>query len=273
MSIQPPSFTILSLNLWNDKEDQERRIRSFCERISNMEQIPDVICLQEVNYPIFKTLLNQHWTAPYFSSITPSILEKNKELSNRDAFEVIFSKFPITLSESFPFQQSTGNQFVHVIDLQIPLNYFPPNYNYNILNPQPEYTKTITIMNTQLEKLKAFSEMRKQQLYGLFSTLVQRKTAFICSDTQFTDEDEDFITLPEPWGDVFEQASRKEEDAFTYDSEVNKYISGFQQCRFDRIFYKLNGGWKCTQFELLFKDEPVSSHSGIFASFELIGSN
>lgn len=276
--------------MWDDNQDREIRFQAFCQQIEELEPIPDIICLQEVNKFILHKLLQLPWAQNYFSSYSSLTVENDK---NRDKVELVLSKFPIVISEAFPFTKTSTQQFIHIVDIQIPLNYFSNQFNIN--SGQPQYTRTFTVITTQLEKLNAFSEMRKQQLYNLLNTLIRRDTAFILADTQITDEEDDAISLPEPWIDVFEeqfiqlekqetnphtdteevvdkseelQKKYMESFGLTYFSDKNKYVTGFQQYRFDRILYK-SPNWKCSHFNLIFIDPPVSSHFGLHAIFEI----
>ena len=158
-----------------------------------------------------------------------------------------------------------------------------------------EYT-SFPVITTQLEKLKTYSDIRKQQLYSLFNIVSSIPNVFIIADTNLTDEDTDIVNLPEGWLDVYEehllnlneidmhlennyednsslQQIFAETNTFTYDSDYNVFINGFQRYRFDRLFYKSSSGesgWRCIDYQLICNDREniVSNHFGIFATFE-----
>ena len=267
-------ITFASLNLWSDKYNREARFNNFCEVVKNVE--PDILCIQDINETYLQKLIQQDWAKSYFKSTYH--ISKNPNTTG----EVIISKFPIIHKETFPFNNTTTGQTVHIAHIQIPLNYFQ----------QPIGTETefesmnFPVITAQLEKNKGFSDIRKEQLYAMFNMVLPLSTVFMLVDTNLTDEDTDCINLPEGWKDGYEEnfsnleingedqeimREYAETNTFTYDSEYNMYISGYQRYRHDRIFYKSkdsNCGWKCIDFELMCNDVPVSTHFGIFATFE-----
>ena len=274
-------ITFASINLWNDKTHRDTRFANFNQVMRNIE--PDIICIQEITQPLLQKLFQQEWTKSYFKS-TYKIVTNNNECG-----ELILSKFPILKKETFPFHNTLTGQCVHISHIQIPLNYFQKKEN------EMEYT-SFPVITTQLEKLRSYSDTRKEQLYSLFNMVSQLPTVFILSDTNLTDEDSDIITLPEGWNDTYEEhlinlnefdmqtdnynsagesTSKEfaETHTFTFDSNYNKFIAGYQRYRFDRMFYKSNSfetGWKCMDFQLICNEElPISNHFGIFATFEL----
>lgn len=289
-------ITFMSLNLWNDRFRMEHRFVKFCEVVTNIE--PDIICLQEVNQLILQKLLQQEWTKSYFKST-------NKIHPNRPCGELILSKFPILKKESFPFNNTLTQQHVHVAHIQIPLNYFQSKLS--IENDME--CMSFPVITTQLEKLKGFGDIRKQQLMDLFGMVSKLSTSFLLVDTNITDDQSDSVTIPEGWNDAYEEHKEYKEflsrmnidsseeenyspdsdevilnnddNKFTYDSEKNIYLSGYQRFRYDRLFYRSStakenenssycGGWKCVDYQLVCNDIPVSTHFGIFATFHRI---
>lgn len=293
-------ITFMSLNLWNDRFRMEHRFTKFCEVVTSVE--PDIICLQEVNQLILQKLLQQEWTKLYFKST-------NKIDSNRVCGELILSKFPILKKESFPYNNTLTGQHVHIAHIQIPLNYFQTKLS---IENDMEYM-SFPVITTQLEKLKDFGDIRKQQLNDLFGMVSKIPTSFLLVDTNITDDQNDYVAIPTGWNDAYEEhkeykdflakynseeseeseeidnceedyGSMKkslnlDENKYTYDSEKNVYLSGYQRFRFDRLFYKSTtikesnnycGGWKCVDYQLVCNDIPVSTHFGIFATFHRI---
>ena len=267
-------ITVASINLWSDKYNREARFNNFCEVVKNVE--PDILCIQDINETFLQKLIQQDWSKSYFKSTYH--ISKNPNLTG----EVIISKFPIIHKETFPFNNTTSGQTVHIAHIQIPLNYFQQP-----IGTESEFeSMNFPVITAQLEKNKGFSDIRKEQLYSMFNMVLPLSTVFMLVDTNLTDEDTDCINLPEGWKDGYEDnfsnmeingedqekmREYAETNTFTYDSEYNMYISGYQRYRYDRIFYKskdANCGWKCIDFELMCNDIPVSTHFGIFATFE-----
>jgi len=266
-------ITFAAINLWSDKYNRDVRFNNFCEIIKNIE--PDIICIQDINETFLQKLIQQDWCKMYFKSAYH--ISKNINTTG----EVIISKFPIIHKETFPFNNTTTGQTVHIAHIQIPLNYFQQP-----IGSENEFeSMNFPVITAQLEKNKGFSDIRKEQLYSMFNMVLPLSTVFILVDSNLTDEDTDFINLPEGWKDGYEENFSNleigenqhemreyvEQNTFTYDSESNMYISGYQRYRYDRIFYKskdANCGWRCIDFELICNDVPVSTHFGIFATFE-----
>lgn len=263
-------ITFCGINLWSDRFDREPRFNNFCEVMKNIE--PDIICIQDINETMLQKLIQQEWSKIYFKSAYH--ISKNPNITG----EVIFSKFPIMHKEIFPFNNTTNGQTVHIAHIQIPLNYFQQS-------DVEMDGMSFPVITAQLEKN---SEIRKEQLYSMFNMVLPISNVFMLVDTNLTDEDTDFINLPEGWKDGFEEnfsnleqnnmdneqlKEYAEKNTFTYDSEINSYISGYQRYRYDRIFYKSKDptcGWKCVDFQLICNDVIVSNHFGIFATFEHI---
>ena len=245
-------ISVLSFNLWYDKEDRDERFEKFC----NLVQLynPTIVCLQEVSNLILQKMLKMEWCKEYFNSV-------NKIDSNRLCGEVTLSKFPFENKEHFPFKNTAAGNYINIADIHLPLNFTHPNPGEEQL-----YGDKITIVNTQLEKLKTFSEVRKDQFNSLISFLLHQSCVFIVADTNFTDEDSDILSMPEPWKDAFVEFGSPSDQRNTYDSEKNTYINGFYQYRFDRMIYK-SRYWKLSYFELIGQDELISTHFGTYTEF------
>jgi len=278
-------ITFASINLWNHKTQREARFANFCNSMAEID--PDIICIQEITQPLLDKLLQQEWTKDYFKS-THKLGEGNKVKNDG---ELILSKFPILQRETFPYNNTLTEKTVHIAHIQIPLNYFKRKN----VSDEMEYT-SFPVITTQLEKLKTYSDIRKQQLYSLFNMVSSIPNVFIIADTNLTDEDTDIVNLPEGWIDGYEehllnlneidmhlennyendsqlQQIFAETNTFTYDSDYNLFINGFQRYRFDRLFYKSSvgeSGWRCIDYQLICNDREdiVSNHFGIFATFE-----
>ena len=244
-------LSFLSMNLWNDKENRPERLQHFFDLVSQYN--PDIICLQEVTNLILAKILRQKWAKMYFAS--------TKKIKDRACGEVIFSKFPISLSESFPFRQTAAGNCINITHINIPLNYVLPTPGEEDVTGD-----TITIVNCQFEKLKPFSDMRKEQFRSIVNLLCKRSCVFLLSDTNFTDEDLDTLDVPSPWKDVWIEMGSPDDYKFTYDSTKNIYINGHYQYRYDRAIYK-SPYWIADYFETVGLDNLASSHFGIYCEF------
>jgi Endonuclease/Exonuclease/phosphatase family len=282
-------ITFASINLWNNKVQREARFANFCNSMAEID--PDIICIQEITQTLLDKLLQQEWTKDYFKSTHRFTSEEGNSKVKSDG-ELILSKFPILQKETFPYNNTLTEKTVHIAHIQIPLNYFKKKN----VSGEMEYS-SFPVITTQLEKLKTYSDIRKQQLYSLFNMVSSIPNVFIVADTNLTDEDTDIINLPEGWIDSYEehllnlneidmhlennyendsqlQQIFAETNTFTYDSDYNVFINGFQRYRFDRLFYKSStggSGWRCIDYQLICNDREnvVSNHFGIFATFKV----
>jgi len=244
-------ISLLSLNLWNDKETRPERLQNFFDLVCNCD--PDIICLQEVTNLVLTKILRQKWAKVYFAS--------TKKIRERICGEVILSKFPISLCETFPFRQTAAGNCINITHINIPLGYILPTPGEENL-----VGDCIAIINCQLEKLKPFSEMRKEQFRSLVNLMCRQTCVFIVGDTNFTDEHLDSLDIPVPYRDVWYEMGEQNEHQFTYDSTKNRYIHGNCQYRYDRAIYK-SPYWCADYFELVGVDTVASTHFGIYCEF------
>lgn len=246
------NISIFSFNLWHNKENRDKRFEKLCNLIKLYN--PDIICLQEISNLILQKMLKMEWCKEYFTSI-------NKIESNRPCGEIILSKFPMENKEHFPFKHTAAGNYINITDIHIPLNYMHPLPGEEKLSGDK-----LTIVNTQFEKLKTFTEVRKDQFNSLISFLLHQENVFIVVDSNFTDEDNDTLSLPEPWRDAWLESGAPQDQQYTYHSEENKYINGYCKYRYDRVLYK-TPYWKLSYFELIGKEELISTHFGIYTEF------
>jgi exonuclease III len=264
-------ITFASINLWADKHNRDSRFTNFCEIMKSME--PDILCIQEINETILQKLIQQNWAKAYFKSTYH--ISKNTNVTG----EVIFSKFPILRKETFPFNNTVSGQTIHIAHIQIPMNYFQlPNSNGGCHENE---SMSFPVITAQLEKTN--KELRKEQIHSMFNMVLPLPNVFMMVDTNITDEDSDFINLPEEWKDAYEDnfsnlemTNDQEEmrlyaetNTFTFDSDYNTYVNAYQRYRYDRMLYKSKSGWKCGDFELICNEVPVSTHFGLFTTFVL----
>lgn len=182
------SLSFLTWNIWNDKMYLDERLKGICLIIQ--EKNPDFICLQEISNNVLQKLQRMEWTKYYFCS--------QKNISGRASGEVIYSKYPFVKNESFPFKNSSSASHINIVDINIPLNkIFPDADSGHSLNGC-----NIVLITSQLERLKLFSELRKEQFYGLVNFLVDKENVFFMGDTGFTDEEDDVLDLTDPWSDA-----------------------------------------------------------------------
>ncbi len=199
----------------------------------------------------------QNWTKAYHinrvSITNPS----------RVKTEVILSKFPMTINESFKFKNTMMNNYANIVDLSIPINGRCPNGD------------KITIVTSQLDGLLHYSAYRKDQFYSLINLISENNNIFFLGDTNFTDAGEDVIEIPEHWQDVWIQLDKPTETEYTVDSEKNSYLTGHRQYRFDRVIYK-SRNWTASKLEFIGTESitdseknPVypSDHFGLYVEF------
>jgi tyrosyl-DNA phosphodiesterase 2 len=244
-------LSFLTLNLWNDKEGRPERLQAFFNLV--LEYNPDIICLQEVTNLVLQKIIRQKWSKMYFLS--------TKKIKDRVCGEVMLSKFPISLSETFPFKQTAAGNSINISHINIPLNYVIP-----VPGEEDVTGDCITIVNCQLEKLKTFSDMRKEQFRSLVNLFCRQSCVFYLGDTNFTDEETDSLDVPTPWKDSCVEMGEQMEFKNTYDSSKNTFINGHHAYRYDRIIYK-SPFWNVEYFETVGMDELVSTHFGIYAEF------
>lgn len=246
---------MLSWNIWNDKTNLDTRLRSICTLIE--DKCPDFICLQEVSSSVLGKLLCLDWVKNYF--VSSDYIEPNA--NGVASGEVIFSKYPFTKNESFPYTNSSAHKRINICDVNLPINKVFPDTD----SGHTVCGANITLLTTQLEPLKLFSSIRKDQFYGTINFLLEQENVFILADTNFTDEEDDVLDLVDPWKDAhvenFDAQGKTMEtcpnDWFTVNSEVNSFVNGFQQYRFDRVIYK-SSHWTLCDFEMV-GTKPVAS--------------
>lgn len=251
MATEECRLSVLTLNLWHDKEDRTERLQAFLDLVTQYN--PDIICLQEVTNLVLQKILRQKWAKLYFSS--------EKKIRDRPCGEVILSKFPISLRESFPFKQTAAGNMINIVHINIPLNYVLPTPGEEDITGD-----RITVINCQLEKLPHFSDMRKEQFRSIVNLLCRQSCVFFFGDTNFTDKDTDTLDIPSPWKDVWLELGAPTDYQFTIDSTKNTYLSGFQQARFDRAIYK-SPYWAADYIETVGMDQLVSNHFGLYCEF------
>lgn len=244
-------LSFLTINLWNDKESWSERFIAFSELVTQYS--PDIICLQEVTNLVLKKILRQKWAKMYFAS--------TNEIRHRPSGELILSKFPISLSETFPFKQTAAGNCINITHINIPLNYVLPTPG-----EEDVVGDCITVINCQLEKLKPFSDMRKEQFRSLVNLLCSKSCVFLLGDTNFTDEDTDTLDIPTPWKDAWIEMGSQADFQHTYDSSRNNYIHGYAQYRYDRVIYK-SPYWVADYFEMVGMDKLASTHFGLYCEF------
>lgn len=283
-----PKISFISWNIWSDRMYLDDRLKGICEIIEQKD--PDFICLQDVCNNVLQKMLRMDWAKYYF--VSNEWIDKTA--SGPNVAQIVFSKYPFTKNECFPFRNSSSHRKINIVDVNLPLNkVFPDMESGHYLNGT-----NLTLLNTQLEPLKLFSSVRKDQFYTIINFLMERKNVFICADTGFTDQDDDVLDIVDPWRDAHIQhlvkmsnekgiallepdtsniAKDFVNDWFTVNSEINTFVNGFNQYRFDRLIYK-SQDWQMTHFELLgrepiktinLKSKPIypSSHFGIYCEF------
>lgn len=153
------TFSIFITNFFDSPTELERLIQHYQ---------PDIICFQNLTYDSLQTILNLPITKNnyYFDNISAEL-----------ATEIVCSKYPIVVKESFPFHISSCNSYVHVTDIAFPVNQFQPDGD------------SITIVNAVLDHSESMRQNQFSELLKMFSDNNQDNvfiTIGTCSlDTKF----------------------------------------------------------------------------------------
>lgn len=258
------TVSFLTYNICFKRFQYHKRVLALNEILG--ELCPDIVCLQEVTNQSLSEFLKSAWSKEYYVS-TYHI--------DRRYGEVIFSKYPYVLNESFPLSQTYMNRHINVMDLSIPIN-----------SDGLPLGHRMTVVAVHLESLPDNKRLRKNQLYSIFELMENESNVFILADTNFTDEPGDTLTdaeMPEYWADTWtvlvSDAAESESDdsdkyaGYTYDSERNVNVEGKCRYRYDRILYK-SVEWEPIKVSLVgtdpirgTKDVYPSEHFGLLAEF------
>lgn len=172
---------------------------------------PDIICFQHLNYDSLTSLLQldfirQHY---YYSA--------NVNTDNR---EVIFSKFPVVIMESFPFHISSCNAYINVADLAFPVNQFPPDGD------------SITLINVSFDRSDA---MRQNQFSELLKTFTEQENVFVCASTRHLDS----TYIPDVWSEINSNGEQSHK-AIYYNSRYYYSVSNEESHNGEWIYCKFS---------------------------------
>jgi len=216
----PPSFSVLSYNVWF-REDValKARMKAIAD-IIEQEQFPDFLCLQEVTQNIVSELRSHGFWSQYHASEIPSepyfvLLMTRKDLMNEP---------PGTAFRAYP-NSVMGRGLLSVrLDLcGVPL----------------------TVANTHLESPVPGDRHTKERATQLTMatshlSVVAADNAVVCGDMNWLEEDGAMqLHLPEGWLDAWMHLYPGEPGA-TYDTRGNDLNKGlpFPPGRLDRLLYK-----------------------------------
>ena len=244
---------LLTYNVWSDSHQANIRFQEAKKLLQ--ESSADIICLQELTPSIQSDLLQQEWVKDYYISTSVTSLPNG---------ELMLSKYPIINRERFKFTETCTNRLINVMDISVPINEIYPDGNY------------ITVITAQLEPLDHNSEYRREQFNGIMKILHNKNNAFLLCDMNMTEKESP--VLMEEWLDAWVESGSSPDTQYTFDSEKNGNINGYQKCRYDRIIYRSNK-WRIKNLDLLgvkpienisIKNMQPSNHFGLLATMELV---
>ena len=138
-------LSFLSLNLWADSHKKEERIGKTMKLLENNQA--DIICLQQVSYNAFVSLMKQEWIKKYsISSI--------KEIRERRCFELILSHLPISNSISFPLQHSPSKHHMTIADVHVPCN-----------DPENKFGEKLIVLTSEFDQFVHHQANRRHRLF------------------------------------------------------------------------------------------------------------
>jgi endonuclease/exonuclease/phosphatase family metal-dependent hydrolase len=212
---------LLTYNICFEDIHFEIRINNIIQILLN--ELPDVICLQEVTHQSLNLILKSKLNKLY---------NINKTIMDTSYQNIILCKHRIQENKEIPFTNTYMRRTLQYITFEF------NNQHYLIANIHLEsefinrYTKSNEVINTIQRKISQFNQM--------FSLLKQYNTyhVFIMGDTNITQRDEPYMIIPMDFIDIYLYYQIPKFMEYTYDYKKNDMVKGKFQSRLDRIYYK-----------------------------------
>lgn len=226
----------VTFNIWMDSLAQQRRFHALLGLLDELD--PDVVALQEVTQHVLPYLAASPWAAA--RTLYPASGEGRPGyacvLIGRDSFES---------ARTLPFART-------FMARELVVAATPSGW---------------TVATTHLESLEHSAELRAQQLEECFEQLPARGPAVLMGDMNLMRGLDPEPVLPEGWTDAWRAAGRAESEGFTFDPERNPLADRGPE-RLDRVFLRLEGGWRLRSVDLVGTDEiapglMTSDHFGL----------
>ncbi|KAL4527298.1 hypothetical protein Ndes2526B_g09000 [Nannochloris sp. 'desiccata'] len=237
-------LTVLSYNLWFKEEVQiHSRMQAISQIISTAvgNDLPDVLCFQEVTPLIYHLLSSNPWWRQY--TARPALTD----LGNMSYFTVLLWKNNLASSSmggkyaSIPFENSRMGRDLKSI----------------ILTP---HNIPICVATSHLEsptgRQQLFSKPRQAQCRQALAVLDSiGKDSLYIGDMNWNEKNDGEAPLPPGWVDAWAEM-HPDDLGYSYDTESNAMIKRGPwslRLRLDRAFFKSNN-WILDGIELLGKD-------------------
>lgn len=252
------NISVLSYNVWFDKENKGKRTVSLVENIKILD--PDVVCFQEMTEDVL-SYIKKRLTKYY---VYPKTL-------NSVYGCVIISKYPISKTKTYTLS-SNMNRSLLVAKIDVLFEILDGDMiraeNRYILVSTCHYESEFNNVNPT--KIKQFNEVKiiLDRLSKQYGNIIH------CADTNITGvEQTQYLTNDIEWIDAWIKNGSNNDDCYTYDCYTNDNLMNRKiklRSRIDRTAYRSNGALTCTDFKIVkgvLDFIQPSDHHGILSTF------
>jgi exonuclease III len=254
------NISVLSYNIWFDKENKNERTVSLIENIRIIN--PDIVCFQEVTEDVLKYIKKKLT----LYNIFPKTLDSAYGC-------VIISKYPISKTKIYKLT-SNMNRTLLVAKIDVRFEFLEGDMiraeNKHLLISTCHYESEFNSVN--LTKMAQFDEVKTilNRLSKQYSKIIH------CADTNITGTEQTrYLTNDPEWKDAWIEMGSDASECHTYDCFTNDNLMKRKiklRSRIDRTIYKSDGTLTCINFKMIkgvMDFIQPSDHHGILSVFHL----
>ena len=232
-NINLDKLSVITYNIWFEDYAFQERLYA----VLNLCKGTDIICLQEVRDKALKILLSIDWIQNEYT------ISDSGGNSVYPYGVLILSKIQVSNFIFYPMQSYMNRSFL-VAQFKV---------NNEVIEVGTVHLESLSNHKLRIEQLKVISKVLTSEtsiFMGDFNFCSYRnwvKDSLPLENDSLKDIVPKYVDL---WSESSQQTDNKDNKGYTFDSEVNKMLTHYEQMRYDRIMMKSHS-WKCQKIELI----------------------